>query len=276
MRTLFYAISALLIAFSNTFAQSNKQSSDSIKIDKKQQNGQFAIRHLQEDLEDILSVSELSNASIGISVINLETGETFYKKNPNILLIPASTLKLFTTAAGLEVLGSDFHYATRIYIDGTIKDSGELDGDIIIRASGDPSMSLMYMKDPTVILDNIALKLDSLRIKSIKGNIILDHGYFDNESFGPGWAIDDVPYPYSAPISAISFYDNKVELSFKPGVKAGDYSRLTIIPDNSYLRIVNNVMTVQSNTTTVLETDSDPSSGVIDIQGEIALPDLTS
>jgi PBP4 family serine-type D-alanyl-D-alanine carboxypeptidase len=275
MRPLFYAISALLIAFSNTVAQSNKQSSDSIKIDKKQQNGQFAIRHLQEDLEDILSVSELSNASIGISVINLETGETFYKKNPNILLIPASTLKLFTTAAGLEVLGSDFHYATRIYIDGTIKDSGELDGDIIIRASGDPSMSLMYMKDPSVILDNIALKLDSLRIKSIKGNIILDHGYFDNESFGPGWAIDDVPYPYSAPISAISFYDNKVELSFKPGVKAGDYSRLTIIPDNSYLRIVNNVMTVQSNTPTVLETDSDPRSGVIDIQGAIALPDPT-
>jgi PBP4 family serine-type D-alanyl-D-alanine carboxypeptidase len=124
-----------------------------------------------------------------------------------------------------------------------------------------------------LVLDNIALSLDSLGIKSIKGNIILDHAYFDNESFAPGWAIDDIPYPYSAPVSAISFYDNNVELSFKPGVKIGDYSRLTIIPDNSYLRIVNNVMTVPVNAPTLLETDSDPKSGVIDIQGAISLPE---
>ena len=77
MRTFLYSIFVLFIGFSTTFAQFNKQSSDSIKIDKKQQNGQYAIRQLQEDVEDILSVSELSNASIVISVINLENGETF-------------------------------------------------------------------------------------------------------------------------------------------------------------------------------------------------------
>lgn len=274
MKPFLIMFAAVLIAYASIVAQPNKQAPDSTKQEKRQ-NGQFAIRHMQEDIDDILSASELTNASIGLSVVNLETGETFYKKNPNILLIPASTLKLVTTATALEVLGPDFRYATRIYIDGTVKDSGELDGDIIIRASGDPSMSLMYMKDPGVILDNIAITLDSLRIKSIKGNIILDHGYFDNEAFAPGWAIDDIPYPYSAPVSAIAFYDNKVELSFKPGIKAGDYSRLMIIPDNSYLRVVNNVMTVPANAPSLLETDSDPRSGVIDIQGAIALPELT-
>lgn len=276
MRIRFTFLLCTMLLFTQLFGQNNKPVQDSSKPAKNQSMGQFAIRHLQEDIDEILSASELSGASLGLSVINIETGEILYKKNPHILLIPASTMKLFTTATALEILGPDFRYATRIYIDGVIKDSGELDGDIIIRASGDPSMSLLYMKDPGVILDNIALALDSMHITSIKGNIILDHGYFDNEAFGPGWAIDDIPYPYSAPISAISFYDNKVELSFKPGIKAGDYSRLTIIPDNSYLRIVNNVMTVSANAPTLLETDSDPRSGVIDIQGAIALPDAQS
>jgi len=243
---------------------------------KKISNGQIhAVKQLQEDIDAILSAPELINATVGMSVINLESGETFYKRNANTSLIPASTMKMFTTAAALELLGPDFTYTTRLYFDGEIKHSGELDGDLIIRASGDPSMSFSFIKDPGIILDNIALKLDSLGITSIKGNIILDHSYFDNEEFGPGWAIDDIPYPYSAPVSAMAFHDNKVELSFKPGAKAGDYSRMTMIPDNTYLRIVNNVMTIPSGGATLIDSDVDPRSGVIDMRGTIALPDLS-
>ncbi|MFZ9815173.1 MAG: D-alanyl-D-alanine carboxypeptidase/D-alanyl-D-alanine endopeptidase [Candidatus Kapaibacteriota bacterium] len=250
---------------------------DTNKSEKKSLNGQkYAIKQLQDDIDAILSAPELSNASVGISIIHPESGETFYKKNANTSLIPASTMKMFTTAAALELLGPDFKYTTRFYIDGTIQRSGELDGDIIIRASGDPSMSLYFMKDPGIILDNIALKLDSLGITSIKGNIIIDHSYFDDEKFGPGWMIDDIPYPYSAPISAIAFHDNKVELQFRPGAKAGDYSRMTMIPENSYLRIVNNVMTLPVGSPTLIDSDADPRSGVIDIQGSIALRDPAS
>ncbi|NBO70145.1 MAG: D-alanyl-D-alanine carboxypeptidase/D-alanyl-D-alanine-endopeptidase [Bacteroidetes bacterium] len=250
---------------------------DSVKHDKKSANGQVqSFKQLQEDIDAILSATELVNASVGISVLFPGTGETLYKRNDQTSLIPASTMKMFTTAAALELLGPDFKYTTRFYIDGTIQNSGELDGDLIIRASGDPSMSAYFLKDPGIILDNIALKLDSLGITSIKGNIILDHSYFDDEEFGPGWAIDDIPYPYSAPISAIAFHDNKVELQFKPGAKAGDYSRMTMIPENSYLRIVNNVMTVPMGNATLIDSDADPRSGVIDMQGSIAMAPPTS
>ncbi|MFN4818753.1 MAG: D-alanyl-D-alanine carboxypeptidase/D-alanyl-D-alanine-endopeptidase [Ignavibacteria bacterium] len=252
----------------------NSTKFDTNKVDKKGNIGQtYALKQLQEDIDAILSAPELSNASVGVCVIHPESGETFYKNHANTSLIPASTMKMFTTAAALELLGPDFKYTTRIYIDGEILTSGELKGDIIIRASGDPTMSLYFMKDPLIILDNIALKLDSLGITSIKGNIILDHSYFDDEIFGPGWAIDDIPYPYSAPISSIALHDNKVEMQFRPGLKSGDYSRMTMIPDNSYLRIVNNVMTVPTGSPTLIDSDTDPRSGVIDMQGSIAMID---
>lgn len=274
MILIFLFLFGITVQANAVHSTNNRSIPDTNKADKKGINGQaFALKQMQEDIEAILSAPELSNATVGICIINPESGETFYKKNANTSLIPASTMKMFTTAAALELLGADFKYTTRIYLDGQIQHSGELNGDIIIRASGDPSMSLYFMKDPLIILDNIALTLDSLGITSIKGNIILDHAYFDDEVFGPGWAIDDIPYPYSAPISSIAFHDNKVEMQFRPGSKSGDYSRMTMIPDNSYLRIVNNVMTVPTGSPTLIDSDTDPRSGVIDMQGTIALAD---
>ncbi len=56
-------------------------------------------------MDDIFSDPNFSNAEWGVVIQSLETGEYFYKKNEDKLLIPASNLKLFTTAAGLILLG---------------------------------------------------------------------------------------------------------------------------------------------------------------------------
>ncbi|MGA1307765.1 MAG: D-alanyl-D-alanine carboxypeptidase, partial [Candidatus Kapaibacteriota bacterium] len=69
---------------------------DTNKSEKKGVNGQnYSIKQLQDDIDAILSAPELSNASVGISIIHPESGETFYKKNANTSLIPASTMKMF-------------------------------------------------------------------------------------------------------------------------------------------------------------------------------------
>ena len=248
---------------------------DTVKVDKKVPNVTHpSIKYLQTDIYDILQAPELANATVGISIQNVESGESFYKINPNTSLIPASTLKLFTTAAALDALGPDFRFTTRLYIQGIIKPSGELDGNIIVRASGDPTMSVFFYKDPLIIMDNIALALDSIGVKSIKGNIIIDYSYFDNQEYGPGWAIDDITFPYSAPVSAISFYDNKVDVSIKPALKVGDVARLTQSPENHFVRIVNNVITAEPGSPTIIYSEKDQRSSVIDIHGAISNPSM--
>src|SRR6478736_8022507 len=83
----------------------------------------------------------LKNASISFYILNLNNGEELAEYNSNRALVPASTLKILSTAAALSILGPDFKYETKIYFSGNFdKNSGVLNGDLIIAGSGDPSL----------------------------------------------------------------------------------------------------------------------------------------
>lgn len=227
------------------------------------------VRELQTDIDGLVSTPELSNASIGISIVSIENGEYFYRKNETKNFIPASTLKTLTTAAALEYLGRDFRYSTKIYFDGEPPKDGEFTGNMIIRASGDPTMSSFFYADPIDVLEVIALKLDSLGIRSIRGNIIADDSYFDDNYYAAGWALDDVMYPYSAQVNALSFGDNKVDVRVVPAQNIGELSKITMQPDNTYVRIINNTLTVPSDIPEILTPYREPRTNSIEIRGKI-------
>ncbi|MES2765751.1 MAG: D-alanyl-D-alanine carboxypeptidase/D-alanyl-D-alanine-endopeptidase [Bacteroidota bacterium] len=228
------------------------------------------MRELQSDIDGLLANPDFSNAFVGIAVQGIESGEYIYRKNETKNFLPASTLKLLTTAAAFEYLGKDFRYTTRVFLDGELQASGEFEGNIIIRASGDPSMSSYFYADPTDIIEEFAAKLDSAGIRSIRGNIIGDDSYFDNVPFGPGWAWDDEIYPYSAQVNALSINDNKVDITVIPGKIAGDPARILVTPEVSYVRVLNNVTTAQFNEPTDIVPIREVHSNVIELQGRIA------
>ncbi|HYF02406.1 MAG TPA: D-alanyl-D-alanine carboxypeptidase/D-alanyl-D-alanine-endopeptidase [Patescibacteria group bacterium] len=232
------------------------------------------IRELQSDIDGLLANPDFSNAFIGMAVQSIESGEYMYRRNETKNFLPASALKLLTTAAALEYLGPDFRYTTRVFLDGELQPSGEFIGNIIVRAAGDPSMSSYFYTDPTDILEAFASKLDSVGIRSIRGNIIGDDSYFDRVHLGPGWAWDDEIYPYSAQINALSFNDNKVDITIIPGKAAGDPAKVLMNPDISYVRILNNVYTAQPNEVTEIIPLRESHSNVIEINGRIAMDSL--
>ncbi|HSP87934.1 MAG TPA: D-alanyl-D-alanine carboxypeptidase, partial [Ignavibacteriaceae bacterium] len=63
------------------------------------------IQEFWTQMEDIFNDPNFSNANWGVLIQSLETGEYFYKRNEDKLFRPASNMKLFTTAAGLILLG---------------------------------------------------------------------------------------------------------------------------------------------------------------------------
>lgn len=87
--------------------------------------------------------------------------------------------KLFTAAAGFDLLGPNFSFKTYLSTTGVIT-KGVLVGDLILRGSGDPSFS---SKDLEQLLFQLKLK----NIKEIEGNIVLDKTEFDEIVFSPGW-----------------------------------------------------------------------------------------
>jgi len=245
---------------------------DTLRHQSKQQI-KLPLQLLQEDIDGIIDNPDFANALIGVSVFSIETGEFLYRKNDSKNFIPASTLKLFTTAAALEYLGPDFQYTTSLYLDGKVQSNNEFVGNLIFRASGDPTFSEYFYENPMTVIDFFVNKLDSLGIKSIKGNLIADNRYFDKNYYCSGWAIDDIVYPYSAQIDALSFNDNKIDIIVKPSKKTNTLSIVNTYPPTNYVKIINNVLTV-SNRESIIYPRKDFASNNIELFGSIRFDSL--
>ncbi|HZV11874.1 MAG TPA: D-alanyl-D-alanine carboxypeptidase/D-alanyl-D-alanine-endopeptidase [Candidatus Kapabacteria bacterium] len=229
------------------------------------------LTQLRHDLDGIIDDPNFANAEWGAIVQSVETGEYLYRKNDTKLFVPASNLKLFTTAAALYYLGPDFRYATSLLTNGTIR-KGVLQGDVIIRGSGDPTFSkIFYPNQPLAVLERWADTLEARGVKRIAGNIIGDDSYFDSLSYAPGWEMDDESYYYSAQISGLSLNNNCVDLTVQPGVDLNDEALIEIFPNTTYVTISNEVKTTRGDSTFAIDVHRDPGTNVIHVTGNIPL-----
>src|ERR1043166_3405033 len=110
-----------------------------------------AIKRLEQSISTDINNPRFSNSFIGMEIKSVKSGESLFHQNENRNFLPASNLKLVTSAAALGLLGTDYRYTTVLVSDGTIR-KGVLKGNLIIRGSGDPtfgSPSMFPDKDPT-------------------------------------------------------------------------------------------------------------------------------
>jgi D-alanyl-D-alanine carboxypeptidase/D-alanyl-D-alanine-endopeptidase (penicillin-binding protein 4) len=84
---------------------------------------------------------------------------------------PASVMKLFTTYAGLQLLGPDFTWRNRIYTDGPVQ-AGVLQGNLIVRGSGDPKLVVERLQD-------LIGQIMAQGVREVRGNIVLDRSVFE-------------------------------------------------------------------------------------------------
>ena len=229
---------------------------------------------LQRDIENLLANEKLNNAHIGIDIFSIDKDKNVYSLNENKNFVPASTIKLLTTGAALHYLGSDFVYSNQVYLDGNIKDNGEFIGNIIIRGSGDPTLSLDFYNNEKVIFDKIVSKLDSLGIKSIKGNVIGDDNYFDDEYYPSGWAWDDMKYSYSSQVGALNIYDNSIQVNITSSEKRNETANLSLVPNSDFVRIVNNIIASSDSEYNEISFERDPITNFFEFYGTIPFDPL--
>jgi len=96
---------------------------------------------LQTEIDLFTNDPVMKNGSFGLLVVDAATGEVIAEHSPDLSLVPASTMKLFTTAAALEILGPDKRFRTSFGYEGRIAD-GVLEGNIVIRGGGDPTLAM--------------------------------------------------------------------------------------------------------------------------------------
>lgn len=205
----------------------------------------------QSTFENLLQFADTSrmlrNASVSIYAINTSDGKILINKTGNRVLAPASNLKVVTSAAGLELLGSDFRYKTSFSFSGTISSAGELNGDLIIVPSGDPTFGSTFIDSVlslSQIIDSIISVIEQSGIKRIIGNIRIDLSEFTIQQIPDYWSYIDIGNYYGTGVHKFTVHDNLYFLYFKPGAKSGDQAEvLRTEPAYSGLSFINRMRT---------------------------------
>ena len=194
---------------------------------------------LRKNIAYLLSDPNISNAQVGILIESLNTKEVIFKKSEHKLFIPASNVKLFTTAVTLLKFEPKFRYNTELFFrDSIIGD--ELYGNVVIKGQGDPTISDRFSGiDILNIFSDWADSLISKNIKIINGDIIGDESYFQNTPLGFGWQWDDEPYAYSAQLSALSLNENCVDVIVNAAKVVGQPTTIELFPVTKYFDINN-------------------------------------
>lgn len=154
------------------------------------------IDELRADIDALLEDPTLEGAVSGVVVTDPDTGERLYSRDADTQLLPASNLKLFSTVAALEVLGTDHTFSTDVVVEEGPNRWGSV-SDLYIVGTGDPMLSVDD-------LDALAADVAASGVRWVKGDVVADDTWFDDQRQVDDWDPTDEPYAYAAQISALT------------------------------------------------------------------------
>ena len=196
--------------------------------------------------------TQLGNQNISVSLREIDSGELIYVKNGDVAMKPASTLKLLTASAALEMLGPDYRFQTKLFIDGEVEGK-ILNGDIYIKGGGDPTLQKKDFNFMAGILKHYG-------IQQINGNLYGDDSSFVGEQLTQGISVDDESYYFAARTSALTMspdndYDAGTIIINVNAANVGERPSFSAAPNTSGMIINNQAVTVnidQKNTIEIL------------------------
>ncbi|MGQ0540010.1 MAG: D-alanyl-D-alanine carboxypeptidase/D-alanyl-D-alanine endopeptidase [Gemmatimonadaceae bacterium] len=203
-----------------------------------------------------------TRGSWGIAVASLTRGDTLFSYRPDALMVPASVMKLYTTAVAYERLGPRHQLRTEILRTGPMSPDGTVYGDLVLRGGGDPALSWRYMggDSPAAPAELLAAHVAAAGIRRVRGNLIADETAFDARRIPLGWPDRYLSASYAPRISALSLNENMALVYLTP---AGSRARADLVPPSATMRVINQVRTVAGRRSRVAATQRDDSTIVV-------------
>lgn len=237
---------------------------------------------LDREIAQLIDTAPVARSAFwGIQIVDLASGRVLYSRNPERLFVPASNAKLFTLALALSRLGADYRFETRVLAAAAPDGGGVVRGGLRFIGGGDPNLSGRVVPysanappgNSLAAIDELADQIVKHGVTRVEGGITGDDTWYVWEPYPEGWAVDDTQYDYGAPVSALSINDNSINLTVKPGARAGDPAELALDPPLEYYDIDNRVRTVPMPGDRQIHSDRAPGSRQLRLWGTIPVRD---
>ena len=217
-------------------------------------SGNICAVDLGAKIDAIANRAEFSRSRWGILIQPLSSTTTLYSRDAQKYFIPASNVKLLTTAAALQKLGANFRIETSVY-------SGE-NGNLYIAGRGDPSLAEAQLQD-------LAQQLKRRGISQVN-ELIGDDSYFQGNAVHPNWEWEDAQAGYGAPINSLMFNQNAIELILSPQA-IGQPLKVTFAQPKltNQWRIENKSVTVGQNESEFIEVGRDFGQPMLQVRGNL-------
>ncbi|MBK0380760.1 D-alanyl-D-alanine carboxypeptidase/D-alanyl-D-alanine endopeptidase [Mucilaginibacter segetis] len=203
-----------------------------------EQKLQTAFERLQQD-------DQCKYATVSLTVLDTKTGAQVFAANSELGLNPGSTMKTVTSITAFNVLGKDYQFKTQLGYTGTIAADGTLNGDIVIKGGGDPTLG-SWRWESTKEAHVLFLMTDAIKkagIKRINGSIIGDNGEISHQTIPDGWIWQDLGTYYGAAIAGLCWRENQFDIKVHTG-SVGDPVTVTgTAPDMPYLKFKSELTT---------------------------------
>lgn len=163
---------------------------------------------LPKAVSSALKEAGIPQSAVGIMVLRTDDSQPLLAVNSKRAMNPASTMKLLTTYAGLELLGPAYTWKTEAYLAGELKD-GVLQGDLVLKGYGDPKFTI----------EQFWLWLRELRargLREVRGDLVMDRSFFELPPHDPGAFDSDPVRAYNVGPDALLLNFNVLRLRYLP------------------------------------------------------------
>lgn len=215
---------------------------------------EICTRQLTPAIDAIVNRSEFLRARWGILIQTVAGGNILYRRDSEKYFIPASTVKLFTTATALQKVGTQFRFRTAIY--------GDSQQNLYVVGRGDPSLTENQLRD-------LARQLKRQGIQQVN-QLIGDDSYFQGSSVNLNWEWEDVQAGYGAPVNSLIFNQNSIELVLSPQ-SLGQSLKVTFAEaqETQNWQVENQSVTVRHNEPEFVEVEREFNKPIIRVKGQL-------
>lgn len=164
---------------------------------------------LDDKIEAIIERAQLGGASVGVAVVEVDSGRVIADYRGSTPMMPASNMKLLTSGAALLTLGDDFTFRTEL-----LREDADVGTRLILRGSGDPGFGdpeLLDKGTPSMDVDGLLARIAAAahkRLDAPVAELVIDDRVFDDQRIHDSWPTDQLNRWYCAEVSGLTFHTN--------------------------------------------------------------------